>query len=366
MTGKLAPETAKPVPATVTELTVTATVPVDVSVTAFEAVEFKTTFPNDKLLVLILRVDVAALSCTAKLCELLPTVAVNVAACVVLTEPTDAVKVVLLAPVGTFTEAGTETDKLLLASPTFTPPLGAAPLRVTLQASLPDPVNDELLHDRTLNPGMVTVPMPLRLITVTGLLDELLTMLSWPVAAPAVVGSNCTASVTTWLGFKVSGKLPPNTENPAPATVAALTVTAAVPLEVRVTDIETAAFKTTLPNDKRLVLTLNPGIAAFNCRLKVCQTLPAVAVNVAACALLTNATAAVKSVLSAPAGTFTEAGKETERVLLDKFTSVPALGATPLSITVQISLPDPIIDELLQVRALSETPPTPGREPPFP
>ena len=178
MTGKLAPETAKPVPATVAEFTVTATVPVDVNVTEFETVVFTATFPNDKLLVLTLRVDVAALSCNAKPCEPLPSVAVKVAGCVVLTEATLAEKLVLLAPAGTATEAGTVTERLLLERLTLTPPLGAAAVSVTVQASVPDPVNDVLLQERAVNPGMVTVPVPLRLTAAEGLVDELLLMVS--------------------------------------------------------------------------------------------------------------------------------------------------------------------------------------------
>jgi hypothetical protein len=37
--------------------------------------------------------------------------------------------------------------------------------------------------------------VPLRLINVEVPLDELLVRVSWPVAAPAVLGSNCTVSV---------------------------------------------------------------------------------------------------------------------------------------------------------------------------
>ena len=39
------------------------------------------------------------------------------------------------------------------------------------------------------------VPVPLRLITAEGFVEELLEIVSCPVAALAVVGSNCTLSV---------------------------------------------------------------------------------------------------------------------------------------------------------------------------
>jgi hypothetical protein len=157
---------------------VTATVPVDVNVTDFVTAESTVTFPNDTLLVLTLSVDIAAFSCNAKPWELVPSVAVNVAACAVLTEATVAVKMVLLVPVGTLTEAGTVTDELLLERLTLTPPLGAAPLSVTVQVSVPDPVNDEPLQARAFNVGTVAVPVPVRLTTVEGLLDELLLIAS--------------------------------------------------------------------------------------------------------------------------------------------------------------------------------------------
>ena len=78
------------------------------------------------------------------------------------------------------------------------------------------------------------------------------------------MGSNCTVRVTAWFGFKVAGKLAPDTENPVPATEAALTVTAAVPIEVNVTDFDTVEFSATFPNDKLLVLTLRVGVPGFS------------------------------------------------------------------------------------------------------
>lgn len=79
------------------------------------------------------------------------------------------------------------------------------------------------------------VPVPLRPIAALGLTDELLAMASLPVTAPAVVGLNCTASVTVCFGFKVTGKLAPEIVKPAPLMVAAVTCTGAVPVEARVT-----------------------------------------------------------------------------------------------------------------------------------
>jgi hypothetical protein len=81
---------------------------------------------------------------------------------------------------------------LLLARLTANPPLAAATFSVTVQLSLPAPVIDPLVQLSPLNTG---TPMPLRLITVDVPLEELLVRVNEPLAAPAIVGSNCTVSV---------------------------------------------------------------------------------------------------------------------------------------------------------------------------
>jgi hypothetical protein len=110
----------------------------------------------------------------------------------VLTEVTVAVKLPVVDPAATVTEAGTVTAVLLLARLTATPPLAAATFSVTVQLSVPAPVIDPLVQLSPLNTG---TPVPLRLITVEVPLDELLVRVNEPLAAPAIVGSNCTVSV---------------------------------------------------------------------------------------------------------------------------------------------------------------------------
>ena len=190
------PDTVKPVPVTVTELTVTAVDPVELSVTACVEAVFTSTLPNVKLAALIFNVGTAAFNCRAKLLETLPALAVSVTACADVTDDTLAVNPALVAFAGTVTVAGTVTAALLLARLTLRPPLAAAALSVTVQLSLPDPVMDALLQVSALNAAGAVVPVPLRLITAVPLVEELLWMVSCPVAAPAVVGSNCTFSVT--------------------------------------------------------------------------------------------------------------------------------------------------------------------------
>jgi hypothetical protein len=89
------------------------------------------------------------------------------------------------------TEAGTVTAESLLARLTVNPP-AAAVFSVTVQLSLPAPVIDPLAQLSAVSAG---IPVPLRLISVEVPLDELLVRVNEPLAAPAIVGSNCTVSV---------------------------------------------------------------------------------------------------------------------------------------------------------------------------
>lgn len=136
-----------PVPAIDAPLIVSAAVPLEVNTTDCVEGVFSMTFPNATLLELSDSAAAAAFSCRGKL-EVAPApLAVSVAVCVELTADTVAVNPALLAPEATVTEAGTETALLLLASAITTPPLGAAPVRATVQASCAAPVSELLLQD---------------------------------------------------------------------------------------------------------------------------------------------------------------------------------------------------------------------------
>ena len=80
----------------------------------------------------------------------------------------------------------------------------------------------------------------------------------------------------------MTGNVAPDTVKPTPLSVAALTVTAAVPVEDKVTVCVAGEFTITLPKATVVALMLSVGTAAFNCRAKVFETLPALAVRVAA------------------------------------------------------------------------------------
>jgi hypothetical protein len=203
-----------------------------------------------------------------------PALAESVTAWAVLTETTVAEKLAEVAPAATVTEAGTVTEELVLARPTLNPALGAAALSVTVQESVPAPVMDEFAQESAVS---TSTPVPLRATVAVPFVDELLEMVSVPLAAAADVGSNWTVSVAVWLGFSVSGKVAPETEKPVPVSVAELMTTAAVPVEDSVTDCEVVVFTARLPKLILEVLTVRVGMAAFSCSVKDGSTVPALA-----------------------------------------------------------------------------------------
>ena len=197
--------------------------------------------------------------------------------------------------------------------------------------------------------------MPLRVIPAVGLIDELLVMVSLPVAVPAVVGLNCTFRFVVCPGLRVSGKLVPERVKPVPVTVAALIVTDAAPVDPRVTDCATGVFNATLPNETVVALILRILEAGFNCSVKLLETVPAAAVSVTACAVLTDEADAVNPALVALAGTVSVAGTLTAPLLLERFTLKPPLGAEPLNVTWHASVAGPVNEGAAQERALRVT-----------
>ncbi len=83
------------------------------------------------------------------------------------------------------------------------------------------------------------------------------------------------------------------------------------------------------------------------------ETLPALAVSVTTCAVVTDGTVAVNPALVAFAGTTTLAGTVTAALLLARLTLKPPLPGSAVTVTVQLSLPDSVIDALLQESALN-------------
>ena len=64
------------------------------------------------------------------------------------------------------------------------------------------------------------------------------------------------------MGFRVTGKTAPENVNPAPVTDAALTVTADVPVEVKVRDRVAGVSMFTLPKARLATLTVSCGTGA--------------------------------------------------------------------------------------------------------
>jgi hypothetical protein len=77
-------------------------------------------------------------------------------------------------------------------------------------------------------------------------------------------------------------------------------------------------------------------------------------VSVAVWALRTAATVTVKVVLDAPAGTVTVDGTATFEVLVNRAIASPPLGASAVSVTVQVSVPAPVIESLAQINELAD------------
>jgi hypothetical protein len=114
----------------------------------------------------------------------------------------------------------------------------------------------------TVNCGFAAVPVPLSVTEIVLPLVELLLMVSWPLADPVAVGSNCICSVIDWVGFSVIGRLWAKIEKPVPVMAAEFTVNGDVPDDVNVKDCVVAEFTVTLPKLKLAALTVNCGFGA--------------------------------------------------------------------------------------------------------
>jgi hypothetical protein len=343
VTGNEPPEIVKPVPLAAAALTVTAAVPVEDRVTDCVAAVFKFTFPNAMLVAFTLSVAAAVPNCSANVLATLLALALSITVWAVLTGDTVTVKLAVVDPVATVTEAGTVTAELLLAGLTVIPPLGAAAFRVTEQLSVPAPVIDPLAHVSALNTGTL-VPSCSATVLAT-LLALAVSVTVWAVLtedAVAVKLAVVDPAATVTEAGTVTAELPLArlSANP-PVAAAALNV--AVQLSVPAPVIDPLTH----------VSALNTGALALNCSAKVLATLLALAVSVTAWVVLTEVTVAVKLAVVDPAATVTEAGTLTAELLLAMLSANPPLGAAAFNVAVQLSVPAPVIDPLTHVSALS-------------
>jgi hypothetical protein len=194
VSGKVAPETAKPLPIIETAFTVSATLPDEVSVSDCVVDVLSWTLPKLRAAELMVRPDVDGFSWRVVPADTLLAVAVMVALCAVVTAEVVAVKAAVVAPLATVTDAGTVRALLLLLRLTVRPLLFAGEVSVTLQASVVAPVSELLLQEITLGAAVVW-PVPLRLTVAAPPVYSLPVMVSVPAAVPAVVGSKVTAMV---------------------------------------------------------------------------------------------------------------------------------------------------------------------------
>jgi len=162
--------------------------------------------------------------------------------------------------------------------------------------------------------------------------------------------------------LNVTGKVAPKTEKPVPLIVTDVTIKGRAPVEVSVMVCVAGVFRVTSPKAMLVEVMLIPDTEAVSCRAKVLETVPALADRVTFCAVLTEDTVAAKVALADPAGIVTVDGTETAALLLERPTATPPLAAAALSVTVQVSVPDPVMDELAHESAVRTGTPVPLSE----
>ena len=159
----------------------------------------------------------------------------------------------------------------------------------------------------------------------------------------------------------MSGNVAPDTVNPVPSTVAALTTTGKLPVEVSVTVCVVGVFRVTSPNAIVVALIPSTVVPEPSCSEKVFVALPTFAVSVTVVAVLTAVTVAEKVALVEPDATVTDAGTVTALLLLPRLTANPPPAAATFSVTVQVSVPAPVMDPFAQVRPVKTGNPVPFR-----
>ena len=119
------------------------------------------------------------------------------------------------------------------------------------------------LVELTVNCGFrAVIPVPLKATIAVLPVNELLLIVSCPLALPVAAGANCTCRVADWVGFSVIGKLPPTILKPVPVIATGLTVTGEVPVDVKVKVCAVVVFTVTLPKLRLAMLTANCGVNA--------------------------------------------------------------------------------------------------------
>jgi len=274
VTGNVAPDIVKPVPVSAAESTVTGEVPVEVNVTGCVDDVFTVTSPNVRLAALMVNCGlVAAVPVPLRLTtavllvnELLWIVSCPAASPVVVGSKctlsvTDwfGFKVTGNVAPGIVKSVPLRVSEVMVTGDVPVEVNVTGCVDVVFTVTLPN-VRLAALTVNWRPDTAAPVPVPLRLTTAVLLVDELLWIVSCPVAAPVAVGSNCTSSVTAWVGFKVTGNVAPDIVKPVPLRVPELMVTGAPPVEVNVRGCVDVVFTVTLPNVRLAALIVSCGL----------------------------------------------------------------------------------------------------------
>jgi hypothetical protein len=251
--------------------------------------------------------------------------------------PAVAVKVAVVEPGEITTEAGTVSSAVLLDKVTGRQPVGAGPLKVTVQVLMALDVRVWGEHLRLL------------MVTVTAKLMVALT--ATPLAVAVTVAVLLMEIVPAETG-KLAVLLPAVTLTEAGVDNTALlseSVTICPP-------VGAALFRVTVqmltPPDWSVAgLQVNPvgRIVGKSLSEKVAENPPRLAVMVAVAAVATAEVVTANAAVVLPAGTVTEAGVATEALLSDRVTSAPPAGAAPVKVTMQVDAAPPVTEAGLQL-----------------
>lgn len=118
--------------------------------------------------------------------------------------------------------------------------------------------------------------------------------------------------------------------------------------------VEPAPVNELLPHENALIEGASGAADPLRLIDVVLDALPAVAVSVTVCEVAKLETVAAKLALVEPEDTATDVGTVTVPLLLARLTAIPPLGAGALNVTLQLSVPAPVILELEQLSPASD------------
>ena len=228
-------------------------------------------------------------------------------------------KVAVVAPARTVTEAGTVADPPVAASETVSPPVGAAPLKVTVPVEGDPPATDvgervsvEITGEVTVRTAVAEVPADVAVMVDVPLSGKVVTV------KLAVVAPDGTVTVAGTVAREVLEEVSVMTSPPVPAALVSVTV--AVDGDAPLT---LAGLRTRLET-----------AGAFTVTWPVTVVLPVVAETVTVWLVAGTVVVAVKLTEVAPLGTVTDPGTASAELFEERVTTVPPEAAAPVKVTV--------------------------------